>query len=91
MNLLGLLTRQRAKQAAQPESNFIALPLTPEETIVLTKALVAACRSETGDLADKQMLSTIRDRILRWAERQGAWWDDGQGKIILSVREKIDL
>jgi hypothetical protein len=89
MDLMGWLTKQRGKQAAQPESEFFALPLRLEEMVVLLKCVSTACESEHTSVGDKQLLSTIVDRVVRWTERQGAWWSDGQN-IISSLRGKID-
>ena len=73
----------------QAESEFFALPLKLEEMVVLLKCLSMACKSEHTSVGDKQLLSAIIDRVVRWTERQGAWWSDGQN-IISSLRGAID-
>ena len=68
---------------------FIGLRLTQQELIVLTKNLSGVRRSDQIETADKQILDGIFNRVVRWAERQGAWWDDGH-KIITSLGQQID-
>jgi hypothetical protein len=73
-----------------PKMNrFIGLKLTQQEPIVLTKNLVGIRRSDQMEIADKEILGGVLNRVVRWAVRQGAWWDDGH-KIITSVGQQID-
>jgi hypothetical protein len=89
MNLLGWLSKRNEKQRPEPEIEFFALPVTEPELFVLLKCVIAAGKSEQTDAADKLLLNSISGRLLRWAERQGAFWDDGQN-VIYSTKEKID-
>jgi hypothetical protein len=57
------------------ENGILAMPLTPQELCLVDAALGIARESERTDGADTQMIGFIRKRILRFAERQGAWWD----------------
>jgi hypothetical protein len=45
--------------------------------------------SDQIESADKEILEGISNRVGRWAERQGVWWNDGH-KIITSVEQQID-
>ena len=53
------------------------------------KNLTRIGTSDQIEIADKEILEGIFNRVVRWAERQGAWWDDGH-KIISSVEQQID-
>ena len=93
--LLGAISnrilRWTERQGAENETSvdFIGLRLTQQELIVLTKNLSGVRRSDQIETADKQILDVIFNRVVRWAERQGAWWDDGH-KIITSLGQQID-
>jgi hypothetical protein len=43
-----------------------------------------ACEFARTEATDKQKISLIRERIVRFAERQGAWWDM-EGEIVTTV------
>jgi hypothetical protein len=66
------------------EKDLIALPLTPQELTVVTRCLGIACETERTDAGDKQTIGSIKERIARFAERQGAWWDV-EGEIVATV------
>jgi hypothetical protein len=68
---------------------FIGLRLTLQELRPLVKNLARFRKSEQIAIADKVILDGVMDRLGRWAQRQGAWWDDGH-KIITSLGQKID-
>ena len=93
--LLGTISngifRWTEQHTAESETSvgFIGLRLTQQELIVLTKNLPGVRRSDQIETADKQILDGIFNRVVRWAERQGAWWDDGH-KIITSLGQQID-
>jgi hypothetical protein len=70
----------RDNQNEQAEKDLVALPLTHHELTVVMRCLGFACESERTD-ADKQTVGLIRERIGRFAERQGAWWDVG-GELV---------
>jgi len=55
----------------------------------LIKNLTRIRTSDQIEAADKEILEGISNRVGRWAERQGAWWDDGH-KRITSVEQQID-
>lgn len=65
----------RANPNEQPEEDIITLPLTPEELLVVMRCMVIACESERVNDADRKTAGNIKDRIARFAERQGAGWD----------------
>jgi hypothetical protein len=81
LNLRDWLYKKRGKHSEEPEIKFISLPLTSSELLELFKTLENSCRSEQAEIAKKEVLCAIRDRILRFAVRQGAWWDDRQKTI----------
>jgi hypothetical protein len=93
--LLGTISdrifRWTEQHTAESETSvgFIGLRLTQQELIVLTKNLSGVRRSDQIETADKQILDGIFNRVVRWAERQGAWWDYGH-KIITSLEQQID-
>jgi hypothetical protein len=93
--LLGAISnrilRWTERQGAENETSvvFIGLRLTPQELLVLMKNLTGIGRSDQIEIADEEILEGILNRVGRWAERQGAWWDDGH-KIITSVGQQID-
>jgi hypothetical protein len=62
-------------QNERAENDVVALPLTHQELLVVMRCLGIACETERIDAADKQTIRSIRERIARFAERQGAWWD----------------
>jgi hypothetical protein len=59
----------------RPETDIIRLPLTHHELLVLMRCLVIASESDRIEDADKQKVGDIKDRVVRFSERQGAWWD----------------
>ena len=65
--------RENPKQ--QPNKDIISLPLTREELLVVMRCLVIASESERIDDADRERAGDIKGRIVRFSERQGAWWD----------------
>jgi hypothetical protein len=93
--LLGTITnrllRWTERQRAENEGSevFIGLRLIQQELLVLMKNLTRIGTSDQIEIADKEILEGIFNRVVRWAERQGAWWDDGH-KIITSVGQQID-
>jgi hypothetical protein len=66
------------------EMDIVALPLTHHELTVVMRCLELACESERTDAAEKQTVGLIRERVWRFAERQGAWWDLG-GALVGTV------
>ena len=52
-----------------------AMPLRITELPALMRCLKAALEMEKINAADKEILRKMCDRINRFAERQGAWWD----------------
>jgi hypothetical protein len=93
--LLGTITnrllRWTERQRAENEGSevFIGLRLIQQELLVLMKNLTRIGTSDQIEIADREILEEIFNRVVRWAERQGAWWDDGH-KIITSVGQQID-
>jgi hypothetical protein len=85
--LLRWTERQSAEQKAS--GVFNGLRLTPQELLGLMKSFTRIRTSDQIESADKEILEGISNRVGRWAERQGAWWDDGH-KIITSVEQQID-
>jgi len=81
-------TERRSAENEAPDV-FIGLRLTPQELLGLMKNLTGIRTSDQIEIADKEILEGISNRVGRWAERQGAWWDDGH-KIITSVDQQID-
>jgi len=65
----------RRKNEEQVEKDVAYLPLTHHELLVVTRCLDIACELTHADSADKHTAGLIRDRIVRFAERQGAKWD----------------
>ncbi len=65
----------RENQNQRTDKDVVALPLTNQELIVVIRCLVILCDTELIDAADKQTIASIQERIVRFAERQGAWWD----------------
>jgi hypothetical protein len=57
------------------KKDVVALPVTHQELLVVMRCLGTVCETEGIDAADKQTITSIRERIARFAERQGAWWD----------------
>jgi hypothetical protein len=85
--LLRWTERQSAEQKASEV--FHGLRLTPQELLGLMKNFTRIRTSDQIESADKEILEAISSCVGRWAERQGAWWDDGH-KIITSVDQQID-
>jgi hypothetical protein len=79
--------RQSADNA--PSMAFIGLRLTHQELFVLMRKLVSIRQSDRMEVTVKSTLGEVIGRIDRWAQRQGAWWDDGH-KIITSFEQQID-
>ena len=75
---------KRENQNQRAEKEFVALPLTHQELTVVMRGLVVAGESERTDPADKLTIGLIRQRIARFAERQGAWWDV-EGELVATV------
>ena len=69
------IPRMRRKNEEPVEKGVVYLPLTHHELLVMTRCLDIACESAHADPADKHTAGLIRDRIVRFAERQGASWD----------------
>jgi hypothetical protein len=67
------MTRDNPNERA--EEDIVDLPLTHQELLVVMRCLGIVCETERMDAADKQTISSVRERIARFAERQGAWWD----------------
>jgi hypothetical protein len=65
----------RDNQDKRGETDIVALPLTHQELLVVIRCLGIASESGLIDAADKHFIGSIRDRIARFAERQGAWWN----------------
>lgn len=65
----------RDNQNAEPQKDVIALPLTLHELSVVMRSLGMARESERTDAAARQAIDAILERIDRFAQRQGAWWD----------------
>jgi hypothetical protein len=59
----------------ESENDFISMPLRRSELVMLMRWLVIAFESERTNASDKEVITELRDRINRFAERQGAWWD----------------
>ncbi len=57
------------------EEDVVAMPLSLDELLVLMRSLTTALESERTKTADKEVISRIKRRIGRFAERQGAFWD----------------
>ena len=66
--------RTRGNQNERAERDIVALPLTYHELTVVIRFLGAISESERTD-SDKHTVDLIRERIARFSERQGAWWD----------------
>jgi hypothetical protein len=57
------------------EQQELPMPLTSKELLVLMRCLVLATESEQVKETDKGVVRRLRERINRYAERQGAYWD----------------
>ena len=79
---------KRENRNQRTEKDFVALPLTHQELTVVMRGLVVARESERTDPADKPMIGPITDRIVRFAERQGACWDV-EGELVATVVRTI--
>jgi hypothetical protein len=84
------LRRWTERRSAESEASdvFVGLRLALQELLGLTKNLTRVRTSDQIEIADKEILEGISNRVGRWAELQGAWWDDGH-KIITSVVQQI--
>jgi hypothetical protein len=51
------------------------MPMTTNELLVLARSLKIAFESEDTKEPDKEVITRMRSRIDRFAERQGAFWD----------------
>ena len=60
----------------QPEQRGLPMPLTSQELIVLSSSLLAALKSEQFEETDKEVIRKMVVRIDRYAERQGAYWEN---------------
>ena len=78
----------RDNQNERAEKDVVALPLTHQELLLVMRCLCDASESERTDTADKQTIGFIRERIARFAERQGAWWDM-EGELVATVVKTI--
>jgi hypothetical protein len=76
--------RMRDNRNARAETDVVALPLTHQELTVVMDCICMACEFARTEATDKQTISLIRERIVRFAERQGAWWDM-EGEIVTTV------
>jgi hypothetical protein len=65
----------RGETEKRSEHQEVPMPLTTEELLVLQRSLRLALKSEETNEADKSVIRTMEDRILRYAVRQGTWWD----------------
>ena len=81
-------SKKLAEEREKSQTEF-SLPLTATELIALFKLLHEACESDKLEASPKAILTSIRNRISRFADRQGAWWDN-QGEIITSTKTKIE-
>ena len=78
----------RDNRNKRAEMDIVALPLTHHELIVVIGCLNVACESELTNAAEKQTVGLIRERIGRFAERHGAWWDV-EGALVATVVKTI--
>ena len=60
----------------EPEQRGLPMPLTSQELIVLSSSLLAALKSEQFEETDKEVIRKMVVRIDRYAERQGAYWEN---------------
>jgi hypothetical protein len=58
------------------EHQELPMPLTSKELIVLMRCLVLALELEQIKESDKEVVRNLTGRINRYAERQGAYWDE---------------
>jgi hypothetical protein len=84
--LFGSLMRDDQNERA--ERDVVALPLTHQELLVVIRCLDIASESERTDAADTRTIGFIRERIARFAERQGAWWDM-EGVLVATLVKTI--
>jgi hypothetical protein len=75
LRLRDWLSNKQNKQNGPLEREVVSLPLTHRELLVVMRSLGVAGESQRTDATDKQTIGSIRERIARFAERQGAWWD----------------
>ena len=75
MRLKDWLTNTQDDGNGPLEKEVVALPLTHRELLVVMRSLGVARESQRTDVTEKQAIGSIRERIARFAERQGAWWD----------------
>ena len=60
-----------------PEEEIIPpMPLRLSELTVLMRCLMSALKSEALSDKEKDVARQVAQRIDRFAERQGAWWDN---------------
>jgi hypothetical protein len=76
----------RDNRIEQAEKDLVALPLTHPELLLVMRCLCDASESERTDIAQKQTMVFIRERIARFAERQGAWWDMAGERVATVVK-----
>jgi hypothetical protein len=65
----------RGEMEKPSEHQELSMPLTSNELLVLQRCLRVALNSEETNEADKSVIRRMEVRIVRYAERQGAWWD----------------
>jgi hypothetical protein len=58
-----------------PENQELPMPLTSNGLLVSQRCLWIALKSNETNEADKSMIHRMEVRIVRYAERQGAWRD----------------
>ena len=75
MRLKDWLTNKQDYRNEPLEKEVVAMPLTHRELLVVMRSLGVARESQRTDVADRQTIGFIRERIARFAERQGPWWD----------------
>jgi len=75
LKLKDWLTNKQDDRNGPLEKEVVALPLTHRELLVVMRNLGVAHESQCTDVTEKQTIGSIRERIARFAERQGAWWD----------------
>jgi hypothetical protein len=80
--------RTRDDQNERAEEDVVALPLTLQEVAAVTRCLRIACESERTHAGNRQTFGLIKERIVRFAERQGAWWDV-EGKLVATVVKTV--
>ena len=57
------------------ENDIVEMPLSFDDLLVLMRCLKTGLESEQTKTSDREVISQVKERIARFVERQGAFWD----------------